>query len=318
LIAAHANLEIQNPTGTPLENAASGSRVEVVNALIAAGAKVDARNVNGVTALQLAVDAYQPTKRTTACMTALINAGANLELHGYPAPPLGIAAENGDLDTVKLLLSAKANIESVDDYGATPVINAAQGGDVPTLRALVAANADLHHITSLGDGIFVRAVMGAAPFDNGGKLEMVQALINLNLDINSHGFEGRTAAEFASANDRIDILNVLIAAHANLNIKDNSGITPLIAAASNHSLKTLQALIDQKVDLNTECHYYGTALIQAVMGYSEFVEGVSALISAHADLNVKDGQGMTALSWARLNHFEQSAKLIADAGGSIY
>src|SRR5439155_12109368 len=61
----------------------------------------------------------------------------------YGRTPLSWAAEYGNVDVVKSLLNANANIEAADKYGRTPLNWAALNGHVDVVKSLLNANANI-------------------------------------------------------------------------------------------------------------------------------------------------------------------------------
>jgi hypothetical protein len=112
LLDAGANMEAAKDTTTPLMIAAAKDHTQVVQKLLAGGAKVDAAGLNGVTALGIAAF-------TGRCKVAkmLLSAGANPKLRTNSHTMIYAAAFGKvDRDVVQLLLEA---------WGDKPPISAA-------------------------------------------------------------------------------------------------------------------------------------------------------------------------------------------------
>jgi hypothetical protein len=100
--------------GLPLCAAAATDRVEIAEALLAAGAEVDGREAGGWTALLW-------------------------------------AASNGNADTARLLLEAGADVDTANENGDTPLTLAARRGALGVVRELLAAGADAQKYDGDGD-----------------------------------------------------------------------------------------------------------------------------------------------------------------------
>ncbi len=129
LLSHNADIEVRTKKGlTPLlcarENV-STSRINVMRALLSAGANIDAKDENGDTALHQAVSLNRPD-----WVTLLLSFTPNLELrNNVGQTPLLRAVDfaplsyvEKTLETVQLLLAAGANAKSTDEKGQTAVL----------------------------------------------------------------------------------------------------------------------------------------------------------------------------------------------------
>ncbi|MFQ5937799.1 MAG: ankyrin repeat domain-containing protein [Acidiferrobacterales bacterium] len=69
---------------------------------------------------------------------------------GALADPLHDAARKGDLDQVKQLIAAGANVNAKDKNGITPLHSAAVGNHREVAQALIASGADVNSKTNNG------------------------------------------------------------------------------------------------------------------------------------------------------------------------
>lgn len=133
--------------------AANYSRDDIVRLFLKHGAKIDARNKNGDTALLLATyNGY------VNVVTILVSAGANPDITGFDgATPLMWASNKGYVDVVEVLLSHSANIDAALDphsnaasgtsivgarTGDTALMLAAKAGHYPIVQLLLQHGAD--------------------------------------------------------------------------------------------------------------------------------------------------------------------------------
>ena len=191
LIGAHADVNAKCFYGeTGLILASRAGALDTVEALIAAGADVkaaggmDAADTAGMAAarrchadvlktllaaggeINMATGPYG-TALTQAswsnCLDTvriLIAAGANVnDYHGsayVQNPPLYAAARQGNLEIVRILLAAKADIEE-NDGGGTAVYGAAEAGHLDIVQELLAAGANVGAKTAAGETALVAA-----------------------------------------------------------------------------------------------------------------------------------------------------------------
>jgi ankyrin repeat protein len=196
LLAAHADVnarraDIDN-SDTALTLAASNGYLEIVQALLAAKADVDAEVALPLnrTALILACsDHHWEVARV------LVEAGANVNAMTKTGHTALIEAAYGrSLATVQALLAANANVNGNGYSGETPLIIAAERGRADLVRLLLAAKADVNAKDYDGK----TALMSASA---GGRLEMVQALLAAKADVNAKQLDGSTALTLALQND---------------------------------------------------------------------------------------------------------------------
>jgi ankyrin repeat protein len=123
---------------TPLQWAAHWNDLEMVKALLAAGAKPTAANRYGVTPLHEAA-----TIGSAPVLSALLRAGAKPDAaYGEGETALMLAARSGNVDSVKLLLEANADVNAAEKFrGQTALMLAANENHASVVKALLAAGA---------------------------------------------------------------------------------------------------------------------------------------------------------------------------------
>jgi ankyrin repeat protein len=113
--------------------------IEAINALIGAGADLEARDGTGWTPLHQAA-----SRGHTEIAKALIQAGADLEAKNkLGRTPLHIAAYWGRTEAVKALIQAGAELDAKDVTGWTPLNLATLRGHTDAAKALILAGADV-------------------------------------------------------------------------------------------------------------------------------------------------------------------------------
>jgi ankyrin repeat protein len=107
---------------------------------LAASADPNAADADGTTALEWAVH-----RGDAKLVEALLDAGARVDAtNRYGIGPLHLACRNGDAAAVKRLLEHGADANAALPEGETALMTAARTGDVATLEVLVAAGADVN------------------------------------------------------------------------------------------------------------------------------------------------------------------------------
>ena len=249
---------------TPLMYAARQGSFEAAGALIEAGAKLNATDPDGTTALVLAIinghydtaslltekgaDSNIADSAGMAALYAAVDMNTLGEVYGRPGRPS--TSKISALDLMKTLLAHGANPnaqlktpalqrahtpgETTLNEGATPLMRAAKNGDAPAIRILLANGADAavaqkNHTTALMFAAGLGRGLGVFAKDYATEaelLEAVQLLVAHGADVNAVSDNGQTAMHSAAqASD--DIVRFLAAHGARLDVKDKQGRTPV-------------------------------------------------------------------------------------------
>jgi len=250
LVERGAQLELADGNGvTPLLEAilnASAFRVKregrtdhlaVANALLDAGANVNAMDWYGETPLWAAVDLRNlelgPGDKKTgvrdealALIGRLLDAGANPNARTKEFP-----------HERRYITSVVGSVAWVDLTGQTPFLRAAAAGDLASMRALLAHGADPNIATAAGTTpLMVAAGVNWAvgeTFDEGpaALLEAVKLTHELGNDVNAVNSMGIGAIHGAANRGANDVIKYLAANGAQLDMPDREGRTPLDWAA---------------------------------------------------------------------------------------
>lgn len=169
---------------TALMYASQKGNLEIVQALLNAGAYPNMKSKREFTALSFAAHEGYPE-----VVEALLAAGADINTqHDMGITPLMFASFYGKLPVVKILLDAGAdvNIQNID--GNTALIDTTRGiyGNVEIIKELLNAGADVNARNKKG----YTALMTAAWW---GRHEMVEMLLRAGANINLQNGKGNTA-----------------------------------------------------------------------------------------------------------------------------
>ena len=140
------------------------------------------------------------------------------------ATSLIIAARDGKLDFVKVLLRYEANIEArgtikIDGKvieGCTALWIAASNGHFDVVRLLIEQNAEVDGRTSSNS-----TPLRSAAFD--GRLDIVSYLVESGADVNARNFYSNTPLIVTCCKGHQDVASYLVKHGANVNLQDNKG-----------------------------------------------------------------------------------------------
>ena len=193
--------------------------------------------------------------------------------------PLIIAARNGHLNSVKILLGYGADIEArgtlkIENQvidGSTPLWAAARSGFLDVVKLLIEQNAEVDGRTSMGS-----TPLRTAAFQ--GHLDIVRCLVESGADVNARKYDdestlliaacyrghlsvatyligkgammdlqdkqGNTALHDAAQRDHLEVVSQLLALGAS-QLPDNQGLTPLLYACDYCSIEIVEYLINR-------------------------------------------------------------------------
>ena len=175
--------------------------------------------------------------------------------------PLIIAARNGHLNSVKILLRYKADIE---DRGTLKIGDEVAEGCTPLWAAAAS-----------------------------GRLDVVKLLIEQNADVDSKTSTGSTPLRAAAYHGHLDNVRCLVESGADVNVRNTSEATPLYAACYRGHLNIVSYLIDKGAFIDLQCKDGSTALHVAVEeGHLKIVR---VLLALGASQSLANNRGLTPL-----------------------
>lgn len=310
LLRAHAPLEVTNHAGqTPLRAAVEAGVSPEVAALLDAGAS-PTNSLGGSTLVHLAaVRGDVPTLRVLSAHRLALDTP-----DGSGRTPFELAATAKRWDAITFLREAGANLNAADHDGNMALhLLAAEQDDMVNheavqswwerwernrlarpgivggaLRWLMTKKV----LTPPAGPVWTNTSLSAWLLDNGARVNATNHAGQTPL----HVLCGANWLNWYDLNQTSNRLAVLLNAGARLDLTDTNGLTPLHLAVTNASPAQLAFLLKQAgrgVDMRDA---RGRTLLHvAVLGVRDNLDRVSALLSAGADPNGRDGQGQTPL-----------------------
>ena len=158
--------------------------------------------------------------------------------------PLIIAAHNGHLNSVKILLKYGAEIETrgtlkIDNHvveGCTPLWAAAVTGYLDVVKLLIEQNAEVDGRVSTGG-----TPLRAAAYD--GYLDVVRCLVESGADVNARNSYERTPLDLACYHGHLSVVTYLINKGAIMDLQCNDGSTALHSAVERSHLEIVSQLL---------------------------------------------------------------------------
>jgi ankyrin repeat protein len=242
---AIASALAQEAPAAALADAAEMRDGTLIRGLLQEGADVDARQVDGMTALHWAV--YHDDVDMTGL---LVRSGANVNVENrYGVPPLSTASTNGNATIVGLLLDAGADPDETLEGGETILMIAARTGSLEVVELLLAKDADPNAVERRDQ----TALMWAAAE---GHTPVVETLIDAGADVQAKLRSGFTPMFFAVREGHIEVALTLLEAGVDVNevlrLQRERGTSPLLMAVRNGHFELAVALIDAGADPNDQ------------------------------------------------------------------
>lgn len=275
LLATHIDPDSRNANGQPaLVVAAGKGHLEIVHALLKAGANVNLHSVSsqcdrstgptvwmspmpGPTSFAQAIDeatenADPETQAFFAGVKQFFSAFSNSDSLSSESSDRG--TDSSDISESEL----NEHIETTEDYEdrETPLKAAIAGSHLSVVKALIAAGAEINGTVWWDTPPLQIAVQI-------GNLNIVQMLIDAGSSVN-YGFES-TPLEEAVRQQNLDLVRLLIQAGANVNQADSDGCTVLMTAAGQSSLEIVKFLVENGADVNA-CEQWNAPLVCAAHG----------------------------------------------------
>ena len=302
---------------TPLMNAIKCRNIRVIKTLIDAGVDVNAKDIIGCSALNMALQ-HDDIK----IMNILIKAGAdvnNKDKEGYTV--LIRAVHYNNIDAVNVLLGAGADVNVKNNIGETALTSAMQyGTNLQIIRTLLKAGADVNVQNEYGKTALMKIISKIDEDDD--HLDVIKTLIEAGADINVKDNNGMTALMSAVYEGKEEVVNFLLKAGANINIKDNCDRTALIIAFTAYIFRNniVDMLLKAGADVNDKALigndkcYWSLLMWAAWNGNKKFVK---RLIEAGSDVNIRDEYGRTPLMAASWSYRIEIMNMLLENGADI-
>ncbi|KAL7907876.1 hypothetical protein GGI35DRAFT_70455 [Trichoderma velutinum] len=305
-----SNTMTSEDKGIALCSAAKHGWAEVVFALLELGAEPDFKDPNQDSRTALSLAAESGNINT---MRELINGGAfPNSVDAKNRSPLSYASEMGHSFAAKLLLGdQRVDPNSKDMEGRTPLFWASTNGCEKVMELLVKSDKiDLDMKDKKGRTVPIWAAVS-------GYEALLKLLVENNkVDLNAEGEDGWTPLLYAAHNGHMLVVKLLVeSGKVDQNAKDNKeGRTPLFWAAMNEHEEVVNLLMkNDKVNLGTKDKEGKTLLSWvAITGCWRVMKLL--VESDKVDLNAEYEDGWTPLLYAAYKGYTKTTKILVESG----
>jgi cytohesin len=322
IIGLSADINIADKDGmTPLHFAASSGDTRIIKLLISKGANQKSRDSKGQTPLHIYLRNWSATvmieNDPTELVGSLLGDGAALNAKDEDGnTPLHVAAASGNANLVELLLKAGGDRYLENNRGDAPMHVATRKQHIDVVATLCSVDGDAN----------LRNELGETPLHiSAGKksIELVKSLLDRNTDVNALDNKGRTPIDVAASLSRTDIM-LMLRNHGGKFEKTESDT--LVGASKVGDIEKARVILAEQTGAGASKRDVQNAFAYAVAnGDVDFMQllfengaepddrggfsspplhiatrnaqktAVAFLISARADINARDTQGLTPL-----------------------
>lgn len=267
------------------------------------------------------------------------------------APLLCIAANEGILSMVNLLIEFGADVEKANNQGSTALIIAAIKGHFEIVQQLVTTGSYLGqtdtqqrcalvHAALNGHSHIVKYLLSCDWIQHESRNDMTlmdaakQALVAASsrghtsivedlllslpdLDIDAIDFiTGENSLTIASSNGHTETISILLSRGANHYNKNRKGMNALLLAVKEGHWNIVERLLQSRADIEvTDQNSRNSLMMAAEEGHVGIME---LLLNKGADYGKVDKDGLSALSWACLRGKLLAAKSLLEHNADIH
>lgn len=271
---------------TPLSIAVQRGDIDLVRALLAKNADPNTLDEDGKTPL-----IYAAANGRADILEELLKAKADPNLsitNDFLMYPLSVAAEEGFLDSVRLLLKYNALIDAQNTtFLSTALMLAAMKGRLEVVRELIDAGADINAVNKMGASVLFYAA-------SSGQLDVVMELLERGADITPVTAHGETALSVAVRKEYTEIAQLI--ASKDKSAQNEHHVLSFLAAAEHGQVDIVRSMIGKGVPYDAQDSKGKTALMLAAK--AGHLDIVRLLLSYNVDLFIRDHAGKTAYDHA--------------------
>ena len=247
------------------------------------------------------------------------------------------AVSEGNLEEVKKLIIAGANVNATDECGSSILFHSIWRNDKEIAELLINNGADINDSRS-GKPPLTFAARNKEIFDllvkHGADLELVKndegffiALVETNnlqavellvdhgANIESYYSNRETALMVACENNAQSVADYLIKKGADVNASDGCKRTPLMLAAEKNAKEIAEQLINRGANINAS-NIQGETAVSLAAGHNAN-DVLSLLINHGCDINYADSMGISLLMKAARSNSMKTAKILLENGVDI-
>jgi ankyrin repeat protein len=323
LLKAGADANLANEFGvTPLSLACVNGNLPMVQRLLAAKASPNAVARTGDTAF---LNCVRSGNVDTVKLMLEAKADANLGEKWRGQTPLMWAAAEKHSTVVKALVDHGADVNAKSRGGFTALQFAAQQGDIESAKILLAAGANVNDADPEDGMTALLTAIGS------NQTQVASLLVESGADVNVANKQGVSALHFAAGRRNMnELTKTLLAKGANPDVRQKrepEGATPFYLAANAGNVAAMRLLVTAGADPKIHTRDNTTAIMVA-SGVGRYesrgadaekagLEAIKYAVELGLDVNAKGENDWTALHGAAYTGADDIAAFLVSKGGKL-
>ncbi|MBR1404292.1 MAG: ankyrin repeat domain-containing protein [Treponema sp.] len=293
---------------TPLHYAAEWKLNDAIVSLIQKGAKVQAQNANGETAIFSAVKGDSPSTLNILIDNGLvIDSKDKLGRDNLGNTPLHAAVKWNAFTSAKTLIALGVDVDAQNLSGKTALSDACRSAKKEMAVLLIQNGADINSTDATGRTVLMDAI-------SSNNEDMVKLLLGYGANVQIQEMFGRNAYHDAALTGNVGIINMIRAAGGNPLARDSGGDTPF-SLVLKADIGVIQAVLGNNTtivdsDGNTPIHI----AVQRNVGKKTLTQ----LLNMGYPVSQRNGKGMTALNEAVAKDQKNLALVLLEYGADPY